>query len=139
MINISIFFKKSKIKKNKIISFGINKNSDVSLIKSSRNKSYTKLLVNLNNRIISIKAKNINIYNILSSLALLKELKINLNKASKLFKYSQPSEGRGKIYKIKRYKKNFRLIDESYNANPLSMKNAIKNFSSIKKEILRNT
>ena len=87
----------------------------------------------MNNRIISIKAKNINIYNILSSLALSKELKINLNKASKLFKYSQPSEGRGKIYKIKRYKKNFRLIDESYNANPLSMKSAIKNFSSIKK------
>tara|TARA_B100001248_G_scaffold135341_1_gene101625 strand:+ start:5317 stop:8073 length:2757 start_codon:yes stop_codon:yes gene_type:complete len=127
------FSKKAKLKKIRIISFGINKNSDVSLIKSSRNKSYTKLIVNLNNRIISIKAKNINIYNILSSLALLKELKINLNKASKLFKYSQPSEGRGKIYKIKRYKKNFRLIDESYNANPLSMKSAIKNFSSIKK------
>ena len=127
------FSKKAKQKKIRIISFGINKNSDVSLIKSSRNKSYTKLLVNLNKRIISIKVKNINIYNILSSLALLEELKLNLNKASKLFKYSQPSEGRGKIYKIKRYKKNFRLIDESYNANPLSMKSAIKNFSSIKK------
>ena len=117
----------------------MNKKSDVSLTKLSRNKNYTKLLINLNGRIISIKIKNINIYNVLSSLALLKELKINLNKASKLFKYYQPSEGRGKIHKIKRYKKIFRLIDESYNANPLSMKNAINNFSSIKKEILRNT
>ena len=35
---------------------------------------------------------------------------------------------------IKRYKKNFKLIDESYNANPLSVKNAIKNFNSIKKQ-----
>ena len=30
--------------------------------------------------------------------------------------------------------KNFKLIDESYNANPLSVKNAIDNFSSIKKQ-----
>ncbi len=127
------FSKKAKRKNIRIISFGMNKKSDVSLTKLSRNKNYTKLLINLNGRIISIKIKNINIYNVLSSLALLKELKINLNKASKLFKYYQPSEGRGKIHKIKRYKKIFRLIDESYNANPLSMKNAINNFSSIKK------
>ena len=43
------------------------------------------------------------------------------------------SEGRGRSYKIKRYKKNFNLIDESYNVNPLSVKNAIKNFNLIKK------
>ena len=48
------------------------------------------------------------------------------------------TEGRGKIYNIKRYKKNFKLIDESYNANPLSVKNAINNFNSIKKIILKN-
>ena len=30
--------------------------------------------------------------------------------------------------------KKFRFIDESYNANPLSVKNAIKNLSFIKKE-----
>ena len=103
------FSKKAKQKNIRIISFGMNKKSDVSLTKLSRNKNYTKLLINLNGRIISIKIKNINIYNVLSSLALLKELKINLNKASKLFKYYQPSEGRGKIYKIKRYKKNFQI------------------------------
>ena len=34
----------------------------------------------------------------------------------------------GKIYSIKRFNINFKLIDESYNANPLSMKNAIQNF-----------
>ena len=41
---------------------------------------------------------------------------------------------RGKIHNIKRYKKKFKLIDESYNANPLSVKNAIGNFNSIKKK-----
>ena len=49
------------------------------------------------------------------------------------FKRLQPSEGRGKIYEAKRYNKRFKLIDESYNANPLSVKNAINSLSSIKK------
>ena len=44
------------------------------------------------------------------------------------------SEGRGKKYFISRYKKKFKLIDESYNANPLSVKNAIKKLNLIKKE-----
>ena len=35
--------------------------------------------------------------------------------------------------KINRYNKKFSLIDESYNANPLSVKNAVKNFNTIKK------
>ena len=41
-----------------------------------------------------------------------------------------PSEGRGKIHNVKRYRKNFKLIDESYNANPLSVRNAIKNYEN---------
>ena len=35
---------------------------------------------------------------------------------------------------ILRYKKKFKLIDESYNANPLSAKNAISKLSLIKKQ-----
>ena len=41
--------------------------------------------------------------------------------------------GRGSIHTVKRYNKEFKLIDESYNANPLSVKNAICNLSNIKK------
>ena len=67
-------------------------------------------------------------------MALLNELNLNLNKVAKFFKNFEPTEGRGKIYSIQRYKKNFKLIDESYNANPLSVKNAIQNFNSIKKQ-----
>ena len=40
-------------------------------------------------------------------------------------------EGRGKIFKVK-HKKSFKFIDESYNANPLSMKESIKNEQTIK-------
>ena len=84
---------------------------------------------------MNVEVRNLNIYNILASFALLKELKLDLQKAIKILKKCEPSEGRGKIHNIKRYKKKFKLIDESYNANPLSVKNAISNFNSIKKEI----
>jgi len=60
-------------------------------------------------------------------------LNLNFFKTAYRFTNFQPSEGRGKIYDVKRYKKKFKLIDESYNANPLSVKNAISNFNSIKK------
>ena len=59
---------------------------------------------------------------------------MSFNKIEKIFKNFQPSTGRGKIHKIRRYNKNFNLIDESYNASPFSVKNAIENFSKIKKD-----
>ena len=37
------------------------------------------------------------------------------------------------MHTIKRYKKKFNFLDESYNANPSSVENAILNFSKIKK------
>ena len=41
-------------------------------------------------------------------------------------------DGRGKFYRIKYKNLNFNLIDESYNANPLSMKQSILNLSNIR-------
>ena len=38
-------------------------------------------------------------------------------------------EGRGDIKVINKFNKKFKFIDESYNANPLSMKSAINNIS----------
>ena len=86
------------------------------------------------NKILTIENRNLNIYNILAALTVLKILDLDLHKIENFFKYYEPTEGRGKIHKIKRYKKLFKLIDESYNANPLSVKNAIQNFNSIKKD-----
>ena len=114
----------------KIVSFGVSKKSDVSLF-SKRERDI--FLIKTKDEIIPLEIKNINVYNVLSSIALLKELNLNIKKIIKYYKTYQPSEGRGRIYEINRYNKKFKLIDESYNANPLSVKNAIKNFSSIKK------
>ena len=47
------------------------------------------------------------------------------------FKYKIP-EGRGDIFDLKFKNKKIKLIDESYNSNPLSLEFAIKNFEGIK-------
>ena len=127
--------KKAKLRDLKIISFGKNKNSDIRLVKLLKNESLIK--IKTREEIFKIQVNNINIYNVLSSIALLKELNLDINKIIKSFKNYEPTQGRGKIHVINRYKKKFKLIDESYNANPLSVKNAIKNFKSIKKRNFR--
>ena len=126
--------KKSKFRKLKIVTFGKNKKSDIFPLKIIKNNNFMKILVKVKNKKIALETKNINIYNILAALAVIKELKLNLNYIKKNLKYFEPTEGRGKIHHISRYNKSFKLIDESYNANPLSVKNAINNFDSIKKE-----
>ena len=126
--------KKAKLKKLKIVTYGKNKKSDIFPLKIVKGKILTKVLIKVGNEKIDLELTNINIYNVLASLAVIKELNLNLHKIKKLFKNFEPSEGRGKTYIISRYNKKFRFIDESYNANPLSVKNAINNFNLIKKE-----
>jgi murE/murF fusion protein len=128
------FKKRAKLKNLRVVSFGISKKSDVYPVSFKRNKKEKKLTLKICDQILKIKVKNLNIHNILATLTLLKVLNLNFFESAYRFVNFQPSEGRGKIYNVKRYKKNFKLIDESYNANPLSVKNAIKNFQSIQKE-----
>ena len=124
---------KAKLKNLKIVSFGMSSKSDVHPISISKNKKNRKLKLQICSQVLNLKVGNVNIHNVLSSIALLKVLNLDLKKIKNFFVAYQPDDGRGKIHKIKRYKKNFKLIDESYNANPLSVKNAIDNFNLIKK------
>ncbi len=127
------FYKKAISKNLKVLSFGISKKADINLLKSRAYKNNKIIFVNINGVKISLKIKNTNIYNVLSTLAVLSKFDLNFKKFASIMKDYQPTIGRGKIHKIRRYKKHFNLIDESYNANPLSVKNAIKNFNEIKK------
>ncbi|RPH01015.1 MAG: UDP-N-acetylmuramoyl-L-alanyl-D-glutamate--2,6-diaminopimelate ligase [Candidatus Pelagibacter sp. TMED153] len=126
--------KKAKLRNIKVVTFGKSKKSDVHLINSKKKEDMNKVFISVGGSSITLRIKNINIYNVLASLAAIKELGLSLQKTIKIFKNFEPSEGRGKIHKIKRYKKTFRLIDESYNANPFSVKNALNNFFEIKKD-----
>ncbi len=128
------FHAKAKLKKIKIISFGMKKNADIYVVSIKKVLSLTKLVIKVKDQVLKLEVKDINIYNVLASLALLNELKLDIKKVIKHFKNIMPSDGRGKVHNIKRYNKSFKLIDESYNANPLSVVNAIRNFNLIKKK-----
>ncbi len=132
------FFKflKSKAKKKKlrIISFGINKKSNVSLINIKRRKFNSVIYIKNNEKKLKfIIKKNLEnyIYNILSTLAVI-SVYFDLEKLDKFFfnDYKFP-EGRGDLNKIKLKEKKINLIDESYNSNPLSLQFAINKFNSL--------
>ncbi len=127
-------FKKAQKYKLKISTFGINNNSDVYLKKIIKKGKIYKVFINIYNQSVYLKIKDLNFYNVLASIAVLKELKIDILKIKDKFEHLESTEGRGKKYFISRYRKKFKFIDESYNANPLSVKNAINKLSSIKKE-----
>ncbi len=125
---------KAKLNKIEVVSFGKLKDSDVKLIKHKKNKKIDKITVKAVNQILEINLNGVNIYNVLATLALLKVLGLDPSNVKTEFIKLNPSSGRGKIHNIRRYNKNFSLIDESYNANPLSVKTALNNFSNIKKD-----
>ncbi len=127
-------FKKAKKLKLNISTFGKNKNSDIYIKKVIKKGSESKVFIKVFNQIIDFTIRDLNIYNVLSAIAVLKELKMDISKIKSKFKNLESPEGRGKKYSITRYKKQFKLIDESYNANPLSVKNAINKLNLIKKE-----
>jgi len=128
--------KLAKKRKINVLSFGLSSKANAKLINNKLHKNYNHLHFRVLNQNIYLKVKNINpliISNILSTLLTLHILDLDLSKIVNFVDYFQLVEGRGKIYNILRYKKKFQLIDESYNANPSSVKNAIHNFSNIKR------
>ncbi len=130
----NFLYQKAKSFNLEIITFGKHRESNILLKKINEKNGNSKIFVNIDNQSLIYEFRDINIYNILASLAVLHALKIDINKVKSLIKNLQPTAGRGKKYNILRYKKKFRFIDESYNANPLSVKNAILRFDSLKKE-----
>ena len=126
--------KRAKQKNLKVITFGLSKKSDVYPFEIITMNNKKKLKVKVFNQNYFVEIGNLNIHNVLASLAILKLLNLNINQILKNYKKYEATPGRGKIYKIFRYQKFFKLIDESYNANPLSVKTAIQNFNAIKKQ-----
>ena len=129
------FFKsKSIIKKLKIISFGVQKKSDVSLINIKKGKLRSVIHVKYNEKKLEfIIKKNLEnyIYNILSTLAVV-SVYFDLEKLDKsFFNDFQFPEGRGDLNLIKLKEKKINLIDESYNSNPLSLQFALNKLNSL--------
>ncbi len=60
---------------------------------------------------------------------------LQIDKISKKFINFKIPSGRGDVNIVRKFKKRFKFIDESYNANPLSMFSAINNMNYYKKKV----
>jgi len=133
----SFLSNKSKKKGINVISFSVEKKADVFLLNIRRIKNYFKLKVIVKNKIFyfytSYSTNNF-ISNILACISVLFALNLDLNSMKRKFTNFSIPDGRGDIKIVKTFKKKFKFIDESYNANPLSMSSAIKNMSYFKKQ-----
>ena len=132
------FFKNKAIKKGlNIISFSTKKKADISLLNIRKIKNKCILKIKIKNKIFNFYTTNCTpnfIENILGCISLLHALNLNLNIIErKLINFDIPS-GRGDIKEVKKFRKKFTFIDESYNANPLSMLSAINNINLYKRK-----
>ena len=125
---------KSKAEKRgiRVISIGYNNKSDIKIARIRKFNKYKLLTIKSFKKEYKIKTKDQIFNNIAFAIAVLEILNLNVDKIKNKIKDIKVLEGRGKIYKIKYKNLNFNLIDESYNANPLSMKQSILNLSDIK-------
>jgi murE/murF fusion protein len=131
------FHKKIGLKRNlKILSFSLkNKSATTNLDSILKKKSKYKISINLNKRKIFFYSNSLfenDLKNLLASITII-SIFIDINKLDKnIFYDHKATAGRGDIMKVKLFKKNLYLVDESYNSNPLSLKAALKNFDMIK-------
>ena len=133
----NFLLKKAKKKKINIISFSSKKKADITLLGIKKYNYNYKLKIKVKNEIFYIETKyaaNNFIKNILACISILYSLNLDLNKVKKIFNSFELPSGRGDIKIVRKYKKKFKFIDESYNANPASMKSAIRNMNYFKKK-----
>jgi murE/murF fusion protein len=122
-------------KKLKVISFGIKKKFPMTkLIKIKKNKNVYELFINVSGMSVSFYSHNDNeshLYNILATLASINFfMDIRILKKDIFLKFKSPN-GRGDVSKIRLDNKNFYLVDETYNSNPLSLRTALENYDKI--------
>ena len=126
--------KRAKIQKLKIVTFAKSKIADVQLLKTVKKNRKKYLIVKVFKNQFKIETKTLNdnfVVNFLITLSLCSYLGLDLKKIIKNAKNFPTPSGRGDLVIKKIEGKKVKIINESYNANPISMKNAIENFSSL--------
>ena len=121
----------AKKKKIKVLTFGFLK-SNVQIKKKSK-----KVFFKINNKIFNFKIRNFNksyLYNIAATLCVHYYLNNNIIFLKNIFNNFRVPEGRGNEKYIKIKNKKILLINDSYNSNPVSLNEAIHNFSLRKKK-----
>ena len=132
----NFFSKKARKKGINVTSFSSKLKADISLLGVKKIKNNYRLKTIVNNKIYYFNTKSSAenfISNILACISILSVLNLNLENLEKKFTNFSIPNGRGDIKLVKKFSKKFKFIDESYNANPLSMTSAIKNMNYYKR------
>ena len=132
----NFFLKKANAKGLNVISFSLKKNSDIQFLKTIKIKNYYKIKICVINKIFYFYVKNFTDSfksNILACVSVLYALNLDLKKVKNIFLNFKIPSGRGDLKIVKQFGRKFKFIDESYNANPLSMKSAINNMNYYKR------
>jgi UDP-N-acetylmuramoyl-tripeptide--D-alanyl-D-alanine ligase len=117
-----------------ILTFG-EKGCDSNLLKYELiNKRLAAIKINLGGVIYEFKTSFIGKHNALNIISIILTaccLDVNIDKVVDLIEKCEPIDGRGKITEVEKFSKKFEIIDDSYNANPGSMKSSLENLGSI--------
>ncbi len=117
-----------------VLSFGSHINSDFRLIKSSRiSDNISELEFKLLGKTVKVKTQNHSIHqhmNILLILIIAHLLEVDQKKVIQQITKLTPPIGRGSIHEIFFNGKKIRLIDDSYNSNPTSLKVSLNNLNN---------
>ncbi|MDG7056286.1 MAG: UDP-N-acetylmuramoyl-tripeptide--D-alanyl-D-alanine ligase [Wolbachia endosymbiont of Meromenopon meropis] len=113
-----------------IISFGKDRGATVHLLNLIRNDDKLDLKIRLSNDLIidcnlPIRGEHF-AYSVLAVAAVLQSLGLNLSKLPLALKNFNVTKGRGNVHKATYNRNIVYLIDDSYNANPASMRAAIR-------------
>ena len=132
------FYKQAKKKNIRVISFGVkNKSADISYIGEKKYKNNYLITFKINKKLkkFIISSKLINYkHNITATLAIISNyFEIERLKKNLFLNFSIP-KGRGLEIHYKKNKKIIKILDESYNSNPLSLKFSLEKFDSMYKE-----
>lgn len=115
---------------SKVISIGLDSYLKSYLVQDNTTDAKVNILgQELNLKFIDIVSSH-QIHNMIVALSCIKELNLDPSQSLECLKEFKLPRGRGLVSKIKVDEKNVTLIDDSYNAGPVSIKAALKNMSN---------
>lgn len=124
-----VFYEAAKKAGIHTVSFGANKTADIALLELD-SKKMEFVFFGQKHRIQSPSLDIRDIYNFLATLGVLKSLSLKVNLSNKQFYQFASISGRNQQLSVKNNGHEFLLIDDAYNANPLSMGMALKSLKN---------
>lgn len=113
----------------RIVGFGADDNADVRLDTAELHSSRSRVAANVLGEELSFEVGMPGAHVVMNTLAVLAAVKLSgadLVRSAQALAHMKPASGRGVRYKLRTGDGWFTLIDESYNANPASMRAALQ-------------